>query len=71
LIQKVKVKIESCDEMNDYHIATEKKGFLQCLIFNLSQDDIQTEVYIIAGVFGGITIILLLMVLGLACTIAR
>eukprot|EP00090_Calanus_glacialis_P014357 TRINITY_DN23137_c0_g1_i3.p1 TRINITY_DN23137_c0_g1~~TRINITY_DN23137_c0_g1_i3.p1 ORF type:complete len:160 (-),score=27.93 TRINITY_DN23137_c0_g1_i3:73-552(-) len=36
-----------------------------------TEDDIQTEVYIIAGVFGGITIILLLMVLGLAWTIAR
>ena len=33
--------------------------------------NIQEEVYIIAGVFGGITIILLLMVLGLSCTIAR
>ena len=31
----------------------------------------QTEVYIIAGVFGGITVVLLLMIIGLAWTVAR
>merc|ERR1711936_1087427 len=34
-------------------------------------DKIQNEVYMITGVFGGITVILLLMVLGLSLTIAR
>merc|ERR1711872_801303 len=34
-------------------------------------DNLQKEVYIIAGVFGGLTIILLLMVLGISFTIAR
>ena len=31
----------------------------------------QKEVYIIAGVFGGITVVLLLMIIGLAWTVAR
>merc|ERR1711887_514267 len=31
----------------------------------------QKEVYIIAGVFGGITVLLLLMIIGLAWTVAR
>merc|ERR1711915_850452 len=34
-------------------------------------NNLQKEVYIIAGVFGGLTIILLLMVLGISFTIAR
>merc|ERR1719347_1183264 len=41
--------------------------------FGATQDDdtIQKEVYIIAGVFGGITVVLLLMIIGLAWTVAR
>merc|ERR1712215_231972 len=54
---------------------------LACLLFittlatsQATQEEInnlQKEVYIIAGVFGGLTIILLLMVLGISFTIAR
>eukprot|EP00092_Neocalanus_flemingeri_P017806 GFUD01019263.1.p2 GENE.GFUD01019263.1~~GFUD01019263.1.p2 ORF type:complete len:180 (-),score=57.75 GFUD01019263.1:42-581(-) len=36
-----------------------------------TEDKIQTELYILAGVFGGITVVLVVMVLTLSCTIAR
>eukprot|EP00092_Neocalanus_flemingeri_P014410 GFUD01015545.1.p1 GENE.GFUD01015545.1~~GFUD01015545.1.p1 ORF type:complete len:167 (+),score=57.85 GFUD01015545.1:35-535(+) len=37
----------------------------------VTESDIQSQLYILSGVFGGILVVLLLMVVGLSCTIAR